>query len=239
MCTATWWQQPGRCQLFFNRDERKTRLPAQPPTAFQHSDLTVIAPTDADAGGAWISANTAGLFVALLNHYAAQVEYEPPDPVSRGKLVRELSVLPSLSALQSYLRGLALQPYRPFYLLAGDIATAPQMWQWNGHKLVCSEAKLPLTTSSYDSERITRLRREEFRRRLATEGGLSTGMLRRYHRWQHPLEAAAGVWMEREDARTMSASEVTLTEERIHFAYTLLEAGPDTAPETVSLEVMR
>ncbi len=239
MCTATWWQQPGFCRFYFNRDERKSRQNALPPQIQNINGTSFIAPQDADGGGTWISVNQHTVFLALLNYYAAELDYQPDNPVSRGRLVTLLSGSENLDSVEIQLQKLDLTPYRPFFLLAGSLHQKPGLWQWNGRQLRHLKAILPVTTSSFNSEEVVLCRKKEFQRRLASEGGLGPDLLERFHRWQNKEDTAFGVWMERPDARTMSQSVITLEKNRIRFSYIPLEQGPGSERIESVLELTR
>ena len=88
MCTVTWIVESHGYQLFFNRDELRTRKPAEKPTIRTNAILPFIAPADGDHGGSWIAVNEAGLCVCLLNGDGGR-EAQPPTGttfVSRGLL---------------------------------------------------------------------------------------------------------------------------------------------------------
>jgi hypothetical protein len=85
--------------LFCNRDERKSRMPARPPRIACTNGVLHIAPSDPDGGGTWIGANEYGVTLCLVN--AFPVNWKPGDRSlsSRGLLVKEL--LASRSALEA------------------------------------------------------------------------------------------------------------------------------------------
>lgn len=71
MCTLTWWRGAAGegYEVFFNRDELKTRPPAKPPAAGERGGVRFLSPVDTQAGGTWIWANQFGVVMALLNWY--------------------------------------------------------------------------------------------------------------------------------------------------------------------------
>ncbi len=58
MCTLTWRREGKETfEVFFNRDEKKTRSMAEPPREFTNPDgLRFLSPVDPDAGGTWMLA---------------------------------------------------------------------------------------------------------------------------------------------------------------------------------------
>ena len=90
MCTASWLDRPEGFELFFNRDERRTRARSLPPRVVTAPDGTrYLAPIDAESGGTWIAVNEHGLAVCLLNRYPEVLA--PATPRSRGHLVTHLA----------------------------------------------------------------------------------------------------------------------------------------------------
>lgn len=77
MCTITWLTRDNGYELFFNRDELRSRQRAAPPQLHQDSKIRYLAPIDSDAGGTWISANQFGLSLCLLNNYGAAAPQLP------------------------------------------------------------------------------------------------------------------------------------------------------------------
>lgn len=70
-----------------NRDERPARGAASRGLfRGRIRGIDVSYPLDASSGGTWIGANSAGLFLALLNEYPAQTR-EKPTALSRGILI--------------------------------------------------------------------------------------------------------------------------------------------------------
>ena len=88
MCTLTWLRSGEGYELFFNRDEARTRLPALPPRVQRRDGVEFLSPLDADAGGTWLGVNAYGLTVGLLNGRADAPA--PAAPRSRGLLVLDL-----------------------------------------------------------------------------------------------------------------------------------------------------
>ena len=108
MCTATWIISKNGYELFFNRDELKTRLVAVPPTMAAVNQIRYISPADADAGGTWIAVNEFGFAACLLNHYAKNADgVGPIHPLSRGHIIH--LVLSSRTADQGVKFNVSLQ----------------------------------------------------------------------------------------------------------------------------------
>ncbi len=130
MCTVTWLQRDDGYEVFCNRDELRTRKPAQPPRLDERNGVRYLAPVDADAGGAWVGVNEFGLTLCLVNHYPIiknASEMIPPLRGARG-------VSPDPSTEQNTHRtplkgGIAMKEYRSRGLLVLELldCAAPEM----------------------------------------------------------------------------------------------------------------
>ncbi|WGK68326.1 NRDE family protein [Candidatus Haliotispira prima] len=144
MCTMSWWQEGPDFHLLFNRDELQSRKPARPPQYSQRDGQQLLAPVDADAGGTWLGAGSAGFLLCLLNYYPphnspGSLSYLGSPEVSfrsRGELIPLLLANPQL--LQSPLADRNLSCYRPFSLISFDLRRAivqTQGIRWDGKML--------------------------------------------------------------------------------------------------------
>jgi uncharacterized protein with NRDE domain len=98
-----------------NRDERYDRPSTGPQ--WIDGDPLALAPRDDLAGGTWMGASLAGVWIGITNRRGAS----PPDPHrrSRGLLCRDLLRLPSADAVVTVLERL-VEPYNPFHVVCGD-----------------------------------------------------------------------------------------------------------------------
>ena len=225
MCTVTWAGHASGYTLWFNRDEQRTRPPAEPPRLQQRDGVAVLAPRDPAGGGTWLAVNAHGLTVGLLNYYAAGHAAPSGRPRSRGLLVADLIALPTAQAVWARADALDRSAYPPFILLVlGPDGTAGAGW-WDGvrwERRALDYADRPITTSSYRSAEVVARRREQFR---GMEAG---GDLRAYHTSRDALGDAFSVWMSRPDAHTVSLSQITVDPAQVQFAYSA--RGPDDRP---------
>lgn len=209
MCTLSWAEAPDRTRhIFFNRDERKTRSRALPP---QEIVKGVLAPIDADAAGSWLTVNSHGLCVALLNRW-----HESPPvvavPKSRGELPLMLSASATVGEAAKCLKERELASYSPFTLVLLD-AENEARYDWNGAALTESAPTQPITSSSYCFEQVRDARLQAF---PAAKGDISS--LAAFHDPPAP-HSAYSVRMNRPDAQTWSRSHIIITPEQITFLY--------------------
>jgi len=75
MCTLTWRRgSKETVEVFFNRDEKKTRSRAEPPgERFDANGVRYLSPLDPESGGTWMLVNERGLVVCLLNRCSGTI----------------------------------------------------------------------------------------------------------------------------------------------------------------------
>lgn len=220
-----------------NRDELHTRGPAHPPSEGVSRGVRYLAPTDSDAGGSWIGVNEHGLTACLLNNYPRDtVPPSPPAPgdeyTSRGRLLVSALSCHSCADVALLLVDEQLANFRPFFLFALDADRTPRLFRWDGQGSIVERAdpSPPVTTSSFDSERVIGTRAALFQSRFGGGGpGLravgaapTSPALAAYHRSHDPARGAYSVCMHRDDAGTKSLSHITVRigSGRIDFSYT-------------------
>lgn len=241
MCTVTWWSAAEGYELYFSRDELKTRLPALPPEECRLDGVRYLSPRDGDAGGTWLTVNAFGLSVGLINQYPADAPAPPEPRVSRGILVREMASCRSVAELSDRLWRCDLKHYEPFQILGVEPDSTGSVHTWNGRFLAVTQdahCHLPYTSSSYLSEEVAKHRRDKFARIIAEKGDMNPDDLLEFHRDHDAGAAAHSVFMQRDDAETVSFTQVVVSPEQITMAYA--EKIPDEAafatPHMVTLK---
>lgn len=241
MCTATWLIEDDGYQVFFNRDERRTRGEARPPTLAAVSGVRFIAPIDADAGGTWIGVNERGLTLGLLNAWQVPDRALAPgvDFRSRGLLVRDALGLSSVDDVRAHLERDGLAHTRGFRLAAFAVGDAPRLFVWNGEALVEEAPVAPLSSSSLDhggaeSARSSLLASMRAAGRLEMAGAR---VLEAFHASHAPARGPHSPCMHRDDARTVSASHVTVGRDTVRLRYA--PGPPCRTPYAAALELPR
>ncbi len=234
MCTLTWWSDcdgGGTYQVFFNRDERKTREPALPPERRTWKGTRVLAPVDPRGGGTWILANEHGVTIALLNWYEREAGPESKEGRrSRGRLVADLADVDSLATADARVRGIDGGCYPPFRLVMLFPGTATEgfavkSWKWpeNG-RLREDVPEMPVCSSSYETSAVLAGRKEKLEAWREKDEELSPETLDRFHHGdlasgQEEPPSAWSVRMNRSDAQTWSISRITVTDSEVWFRY--------------------
>jgi len=236
MCTVTWWSDSERYELFFSRDERKDRAKGLSPACHEQEGITYLCPRDPDGGGTWLLVNDQHLTVCLVNQY-------PDDPaplsqprISRGRLVEAMASCGGVEAVSRRLLGMDLRHYEGFQLIALVPGSKGCLYHWDTRQLsVRDQARsfLPVTSSSFLGNEVVSRRRELFSRLVAGGGDPSPEVLRRFHQQFAPEAAAHSVFMQREDAETVSLCQVTAGPRGIELAYRPKEPGQQCFAEAV------
>src|SRR6266566_4258211 len=134
MCTVSFLPSPRGFYLAMNRDEKRDRFAALPPEVVEFENHRVLFPRE-PSGGTWISANDAGVCLALINWH--RVERQPVRSIaSRGQVVKALAAKSSDEEIAAGLAALPLRRLRPFRLIA--IIPSEQRvteWRWDLDRL--------------------------------------------------------------------------------------------------------
>ncbi|HKK19097.1 MAG TPA: NRDE family protein, partial [Opitutales bacterium] len=121
MCSISWQFHPEGYDLFFTRDEQRSRASAKPPSVHETvRGIRYLAPIDPQGGGTWIFVNEHGLSAALLNAYELN-DAAPPlqAPQSRGQLLRALAAADTVESLDRQVKeAIAGHSYPPCFLVA-------------------------------------------------------------------------------------------------------------------------
>ena len=235
MCTLSWIRgaEDGVYEIHFNRDERRTRLPASVPRECEVDGVRLLAPQDGDAGGSWIAVNEHGVTVCLLNRHHEEEAYVPSDPVSRGRLVLECASADSVLGVRERVTGAEMSCYRPFDLAAFAVTSEPLLHTWNGERLEVrplTSGDRPLASSGLDPIGVARTRRALFELALR-QSPENSETFTRLHASHQPDRGSYSVCMHRDDAQTVSYSRIRVGQGMARFAYA------DGPPCEVSLGV--
>jgi len=235
VCTLTWWNGHDGYEVFFNRDERRTRPEAFPPAIDEADGVRFVAPVDQPSGGTWLLANEAGLTLAILNLYERELP-ELPGAVfrSRGLLLKGLASCRTLEEVAERLHAEAVAQCNAFTLLGFDTGASDgglRIWRWqhDRERIIGpdEEPEMPICSSSFSAERVIAARKRIFAA-MRAEGEAGPRWLDRFHHFDgvgHP--SAETILMRRDDARTLSISRVRVGDGMIRFEY---ETVPDGEP---------
>jgi hypothetical protein len=165
MCTLSWRLDESGYVLAVNRDERRTRLPAEAPRLQSSASGDFLAPVDGDAGGTWVAVNEHGLALVLLNAPLAVLERPAETYTSRGQLVRMLAGASDAVVVAGALAPRSLGAFRGFKLALFAPGAAPRAWTWDGAAIAPSAPAMPLCSSPLPDLAIAAERERAFARR--------------------------------------------------------------------------
>ncbi|NVK28704.1 MAG: NRDE family protein [Flavobacteriia bacterium] len=214
MCSVSWWIEESGYQLFFNRDEQKTRTPALSPQSFVLQGTQVLMPIDPVGKGSWISLNEAGVSLCLLNNY--QGKTPSGQLTSRGQLVKQLSSATGLAQIEWQFAQLDLQQFAPFTLLAFELGNSKvREFQWDGENVSILYAQSPHFSSAVALDSVTAYRQSVYDE-LAVA---SADDLLLFHSQHHPEQPHFSVCMHREDAQTVSFTRIQASQNDLQMTY--------------------
>lgn len=219
-------------ELFFNRDEQRTRSQALIPKI--DTARHAIYPIDPVGKGTWLAVHQSGLSLALLNYYQAekgqaekghaekgQTEYETLKDIfiSRGEII--LKLLEKAPDVIEALKAMTLSCYQPFQLCifaAGLTSKKEKLlcFQWDGVKLTELKQALPITSSGVDYPQVYQAREATFKRMVNTSNPTAKELID-YH-YSQQSEGKLSVNMSRIDAKTVSFSHIEIAQ-NIQFEY--------------------
>ncbi|MGF1450485.1 MAG: NRDE family protein [Opitutales bacterium] len=233
MCTVSWWWRSDHSlSLWFNRDEQHARPVGSPPTNRETDLGRVLCPYDPAGDGTWLLANVSGLVLAIVNDY--QTAYVPERRESRGVLPFRFAACFDLDSFRKQAGELSLSAFPGFRLLAfwgGRVCVL----SWNGEDATLTSLDGPcgvVATSSVRPEEIVTAREQRFRNAWGSGGG---DFQQRFHSFANPKDPAEGPLMDRDDARTVSVTRVTVDDHEARMAYSsrATNGGFTSAPEAV------
>ncbi len=222
MCTLSWIVEPDGYAVFFNRDERRSRRPAEPPRIDSAAGLHFVAPRDGEAGGTWAFVNERGVAACLLNLFRDHPFPLDRPPISRGLLVLGLGGSTTVEAAGEALSHADLARYQPFTLALFGVGEAPRALRWDGESIEAfplDAAALPLTSSGRDADGVARSRRGTLARVAAQHGGITRAALDAFHRSHHPDRGPYSPCMHRDEAETVSLTTITVQGTAIQLTY--------------------
>ena len=213
MCTVTLIARRNGYALGMNRDEKLTRPSALPPARQRLGRRNALLPSEPSAG-TWIGVNDAGATLALINWYAVRIRVAGR-PVTRGEIVRLALAGDSPGAVDGVLARFPLHRVKPFRLIGvflGDKRVVE--WRWNCRRLECLQHRWQYNTwisSGFDESGAQQKRGRVFREALRQGSAGTPDWLRRLHRSHGPGPSPYSTCMHRQDAVTVSYTEVTVS----------------------------
>jgi hypothetical protein len=239
MCTLSWI--PGRDGhvLLVNRDERRARPRALPPSVEMIEGVSVLAPIDPEGGGTWVAVNSGGVTLALANRYHDTVAAGRSHRVSRGRLVLALASSTGIEEIENRLAGERLERFDGFTLVALEPGVPARLFAWDGRSLAIEDRSEPglLVASSAANEAAAVAARELVFRSLPAAEGWTRRALCRAHQSHEPAQGPLSICMHRDEASTVSLTHIEIDPERVTMIYH--DGQPCTAPPATTASLAR
>jgi hypothetical protein len=222
-----------------NRDEKRDRFRAFPPTIVDFANSRAVFPRE-PTGGTWISTNDAGICLALINWH--RVKGEPRSGVvSRGEVVRALAGESCVADIAAGIAKLTLRKLRPFRLIAiVPSEKAVIEGRWNLEWLTMR--KHPWQQQHWVSSGFDECRAELERQRVCEtaynkQSTRNLNWLRQLHRSHAPRRGPFSICMHRSDAATVSYTEVVVSKQIAIMRYKSGPACSNGAKKTTTISL--
>jgi len=223
MCTLTYLLTPNGYELFFNRDEQRSRPIALAPKQYNNA----IYPVDPQGQGTWLAVNKQGLSLALLNFYQACLPTNNNEQtfVSRGQLIPDLITKidnkHNNDSVHTLLQSLDLTIYQPFQLAIfpeqlSQSTEKVYFYQWDGEQLLLTQQHQPFTSSGVNFAYVEKQRKHKFKQ-LICPNNATREQFKSFHLSQEN-EGSYSVNMERFDAKTVSISHICVEQNKTRAA---------------------
>ena len=237
MCSVSWIHHDEGYDLFFNRDEQRSRPKAIPPKVWNCEVGSYLAPQDPQAGGTWIFTNDKGLTGCLLNAY--QIENVKPvsNPRSRGLLVKDLAGCKSIESLEKQLHSQVTEnPYSAFYLLGLEKVSEAKLWLWDTSNIQQLDLpELPFwTTTSVNPNQVLPYRQKLIQESISQKG-LNAETLHSLHLAKGIPATEHTIKMSRDDAQTVSFTHIQVHPQTTSMHYA--QRHGDAFSEKVSTQL--
>ena len=215
-----------------NRDEKHTRAAGLPPQPHQCGSRLCLYPSE-PRGGTWIGINDSGLSFALINWYS--------QPQKRTGRISRGTLIPALLAAKNF-RGVKLPRLarvNPFRLIGvSPRERVLREWRWDGKRLEIHSwdwARHHWFSSGLDEAKANVVRDAAV---TAAEPAQGLEWLRALHRSHKPRRGAFSICMHRDDAQTVSYTELSVTGKTARMRYA---SGPpcstkQSRPVTLTLQ---
>jgi len=221
MCTLTFVPTKDGFVVGMNRDEKRVRRSALHPKRFEFPSTAALYPHES-SGGSWIACNNHGTCLALLNRNVDS-PISAKNARSRGVLIPDLIGESDLRDTRTRYAQLDLTEILPFRLVGvfpkESVVTE---WRWDG--LRREELNFEWRKRHWFSSSLSDALAERGRGRTCEKATSSLPMsgvswVRGLHESHDPIPGPFSICVHREDAATVSYTEVHCTEEAISMSY--------------------
>ncbi len=218
MCTLSFAPYHGGYHLLMNRDEQRNRPKGLPPRHQRCGELAAIYPSE-PTGGTWIGSNERGLTLALINWYS-KPQLKNPSAFSRGAIIPQLLSKASPTDAEALLRKTPLSQLNPFRLVM-IYAKEGSFQEFKSDSITLEKIPLPWErthwfSSGFDESEAMRIRGKTCSKE---SGEVTLEQLRELHRSHAPEKGPFSICMHRDDACTVSCTELSILEDTVSMNY--------------------
>jgi len=222
MCTLTFVPTVDGYLAGMNRDELLTRPAGLPPEIYEREGMKLVYPRE-PFGGTWIAANARGNLLALLNWNEIDIAGLGEKRRTRGLVIPDAIIEKNASSTNAHLDRLSLDGVFPFRLI-GAFRNERQLieWQWDGtgiQQLGWAWARKHWFSSSLSDARATAERCRVCDAAVPDPAVGSRHWLRQLHRSHEPKRGPYSICVHRQDAATVSYTEVECDRSSISMRY--------------------
>jgi hypothetical protein len=222
MCTLSFVPHEQGYVVAMNRDELLSRAIAHPPELVRCGAASAIYPNEPE-GGTWLAANEYGITLALLNWNDVAKTLAREKQRSRGLLIPELIGSSCSSEVNDLLRAQTLSGTLPCCLV-GIFAREREVreWRWDSHRLAQTRHSWNIGhwfSSGWSDQTAAARRGASFEAARNDADVGSPAWLRRLHRSHAPEPGPFSICVHRDDAATVSYSEIVCGPAEVEFLY--------------------
>jgi hypothetical protein len=222
MCTLTFVPTENGYVAGMNRDEKLIRPHALPPERSDFPGATAVFPRE-NSGGTWIGCNGHGNLLALLNWNDVVLPFGGAAPRSRGMLIPELIGGDDLADMHARYAQLDLSGFLPFRLVGAFLGESLiREWRWDGlrrQEFNFTWGKRHWFSSSVSDALAWRERGQTCRNAKKDRSMDLVSWVRNLHQSHDPVPGPFSICVHREDAATVSYTEVCCSGEGISMSY--------------------
>jgi hypothetical protein len=222
MCTLSFLPDRQGYLVAMNRDEQRTRVAATPPTAHPFGDQWHVYPQE-PTGGTWIGASSSGNLFALLNWYSVDTRRLGSKQKSRGEIIPGLLPEQNADDAERALSAMQLFGIHPFRLI-GIFSNERQVreWRWDGQQLaqgLGDWVRAHWFSSSKSDQQAELQRGDAFAQQWSEGATHGAEWLRSLHATHIPEPGPFSVCVHRDDAATVSYTEVSWQPDELRVTY--------------------
>ena len=222
MCTLTFVPTVDGYLAGMNRDELLTRPAALPPEIHEREAMKLVYPRE-PSGGTWIAASTRGNLLALLNWNEVDIAGLGEKRRTRGLVIPDAILEKNARSTKAHLDQLSLDGIFPFRLI-GVFRNERQLieWRWDGtgiQQLGWAWARKHWFSSSLSDTSATAERSRVCDAAVLDPAVGSPHWLRQLHGSHEPKPGPYSICVHRQDASTVSYTEVECAGSSISMRY--------------------